>query len=75
VHKDYQNQGIASALLRRAEELAKNMKVYKLYTESSVTAKPFFEKHNFVMVRKNEVNRLGRILVNYTMEKQLYADK
>ncbi len=64
VHKDYQNQGIATAL---CDELEKGFFVIKTY--ASITAKPFFESRGYVVVKAHEIERLGVILKNYEMQK------
>lgn len=65
VHKDYQNQGIASAL---CNELEKGFQVVK--TVASITARPFFENRGYIVVKEQEVERLGVKLKNYVMEKK-----
>lgn len=42
VHKDYQGQGIASALIDKLESKAKELKILEIHTDASITAKPFF---------------------------------
>jgi len=65
VHKDYQNQGVATAL---CNELEKGFTVVKTY--ASITAKPFFEKRGYVVVKEKEVKRSGVKLKNYEMQKK-----
>lgn len=64
VHKDYQNQGIATAL---CNELENGYFVIKTY--ASITAKPFFERRGYAVVKAQKVERLGVILKNYEMKK------
>lgn len=68
VHKDYQNRGIASAVCERLEAYAKGKKII---THASVTAKPFFEKRGFVVIKEQTVERNGVPLKNFVMEKLL----
>lgn len=68
VHKDYQRQGIATAI---CNELEKAVKTNKIVTHSSITAKPFFMQRGFNMVKEQQVIRNGIALTNYMMEKQL----
>ena len=71
VHKDYQGRGIASALYRHLEVRAANLQLSKIYSEVSISAKPFFEKKDFVVIEKQE-KLLGETgFVNYKMEKCL----
>ena len=62
VHKDFQRQGIATAL---CDELEKGFTVIKTY--ASVTAKPFFEKRGYKTIKEQEVERLGIKLKNFEM--------
>lgn len=64
VHKDYQGKGIASAL---CNVLEKDVPLVKTY--ASVTAKPFFEKRGYVVVKSQEVERAGVKLINFEMKK------
>ncbi|HEY6975096.1 MAG TPA: GNAT family N-acetyltransferase [Chitinophagaceae bacterium] len=52
VHKDFQNAGIAKRLLQKIIETAETLNITKLETAASITAKPFFEKHHFKIVRQ-----------------------
>ena len=71
VHKDWQHKGVASMLLSEVEKMALGYGVHKISAEVSITARPFFEKHGYKMVkeRKAKANRLW--LTNYVMEKTL----
>lgn len=62
VHKDFQRRGIATAL---CDELEKGFTVIKTY--ASVTAKPFFEKRGYKIIKEQEVERLGIKLKNFEM--------
>ncbi len=64
VHKDYQNQGIATAL---CNELEKDFSTIKTF--ASITARPFFEKRGYSVIKSQEVERLGIKLKNYEMQK------
>lgn len=67
VHKDYQGQGIASAICDELERFA----VGKTFTtHASITAKPFFQHRGYRVVCKQEVLRRGVALTNFIMEKQ-----
>lgn len=65
VHKDYQRQGIASAICNELEKKVKG----KVVTHASITARPFFEKRGYRVVREQQVERQGILLVNFVMEK------
>lgn len=66
VHKDYQNQGIATAI---CDELEQSVRADKITTHASITAKPFFELRGYKVVREQQVIRGGIPLTNFVMEK------
>lgn len=68
VHKDYQNIGIATAL---CDKLEKRYHVEYIITHSSITAKPFFEKRRYKVIKKQFVERNGIRLTNYIMKKYI----
>jgi putative acetyltransferase len=71
VHKDRQRQGIASALLGRALDLARQWGLARVFTEASLTARPFFERHGFAVTRPEDVIRHGVTLRRFHMERKL----
>ena len=66
VHKDYQNQGIATAI---CDNLENAFDVDKLTTHSSITAKSFFLKKGYKLIKEQQVVRNGVSLINFIMEK------
>ncbi|MEH1842887.1 MAG: GNAT family N-acetyltransferase [Nostoc sp.] len=70
-HKDFQIKGIGKKILEQLESKAKYLKIKKLFTEASITAKPFFENHNFIVMKQQEVERRGQKLINFIMEKSI----
>lgn len=66
VHKDYQRQGVASAI---CDELEQAVHTNKIVTHASITAKPFFEQREYKVVKEQQVIRDGISLINYVMEK------
>lgn len=72
VHKDYQGQGVASAICDELERFA----VGKTFTtHASITAKPFFQHRGYCVVQKQEVIRRGVALTNFVMEKRSEGTK
>ncbi|GIP29444.1 acetyltransferase [Paenibacillus sp. J23TS9] len=71
VHSRYQRQGIATALLKTLEDEAIRLGAVKLFTEASITAKPFFERHGYSVVKEQTVIRSGVSLINYQMVKSI----
>ena len=68
-HKDFQGQGVGTKIFEQIELTARDLKINKLFVEASITAKPFFEKKQFIVVKKQEVERGGQKLINFVMEK------
>ena len=68
VHKDYQGQGIVSALYNKLEAFPDTE---KLTVHASITARPFFEKRGYVVVKEQQVCRQGIYLINYSVVKSL----
>ena len=67
VRKDYQRQGIASAICDELERFADRKTVT---THAFITAKPFFLHRGYRVVRKQGVIRRGVVLANFVMKKQ-----
>lgn len=67
VHHKYQNIKVATTLCNQLEAFATS----KIITHASITAKPFFEKRGYTVVKKQEVIRENISLTNYIMEKIL----
>jgi len=75
VHKARQRQGIGSALLDRAIEQARLWGLSEVFTEASITARPFFKAHGFAIVKQQTVICRGVEMTNFVMEKTLVANK
>ncbi|WP_278381417.1 GNAT family N-acetyltransferase [Chryseobacterium arthrosphaerae] len=71
VHKDLQHQGIASLLYAKMEEEALRHGQKQLTADVSKTARPFFEKSGFRILKEQTVNVKGIDLINYKMIKNL----
>ncbi len=71
VHKDFQGQGIASALVNTLESEASKLGLTELDTDASITAKPFFEHRGYQVVKSQCIERKGIQLVNFKMIKPL----
>ncbi len=70
VHKDLQGRGVATALCNALEEAAAGPVV----TRASVTARPFFARRGYRVLRAQQVERRGVTLANYVMEKAPAGD-
>ncbi|MEG2543787.1 MAG: GNAT family N-acetyltransferase [Longicatena sp.] len=71
VHKDYQDKGIATAIIVELERHAEIHGIAIFSTHASISAKPFFEKLGYYVVSKNKVVRNDVELINYIMEKNI----
>lgn len=71
IHKDYQGVGIATMIVNEIEKYAKENKIEIITTHSSITAKSFFEKQGYKVVKEQLVERKGQYLTNFIMEKSL----
>ena len=71
VHKDFQHRGIATQLLSEVEQVAEQYEVRYITCEVSLTARTFFEKKGYeiVKIQKYKANRLE--LTNFVMRKVL----
>lgn len=68
VHKDYQNQGIATAI---CDNLEHAFHVSKITTHASITAKPFFLHRGYKVIKEQQAIRSNIPLTNYIMQKSL----
>ncbi|MEI4711230.1 GNAT family N-acetyltransferase [Bacillus cereus] len=68
-HKDYQGKRIASYILQKLEKEAANLGHREIYTEASITAKPFFESKGFICIKEQKKQHNGQIFINYVMKK------
>lgn len=65
IHADFQGKGVATAICNKLEQAVQG----KIITHASVTAKPFFEKRGYKLVKEQQVERKGIFLTNFIMEK------
>ncbi len=66
VHTDYQKKGIATLICNRLEQEIQG----DITTHASITARPFFEKRGYTIVKEQQVERQGIFLTNYIMIKE-----
>ena len=66
VHRCHQGKGVATALCDRLEQVCAGV----ISTHASITAKPFFEKRGYRVIREQQVERQGVALTNFVMEKR-----
>jgi putative acetyltransferase len=71
VSKDYQRQGVANKLYTEIENEARRLNQPELTSDVSKTARMFFEKMGFIVVKVQTVNIKAVELTNYKMKKSL----
>lgn len=69
VHSGYQRKGIATAICNQLESAVQG----NIVTHASITAKPFFEKRGYRVVKEQQVERQGIFLTNFVMMKDRYS--
>lgn len=67
VHKNFQRRGAATAL---ADELERGCAAPAFTVYASITARAFFEKRGYALLRENAVLRGGETLLNFYMRKE-----
>ncbi|WP_454782570.1 GNAT family N-acetyltransferase [Legionella sp. WA2022007384] len=75
VHKDYQKQGVGHALLKARELTAIALGISKLFSDVSITAKPFFERQGYITEAEQTKKLDGTMFTNYRMTKVLTCSK
>lgn len=63
VHEDYQGKGIGTMICNRLEQVVSG----SVITHASITAKTFFEKRGYRVVKEQQVERKGVFLTNFEM--------
>jgi putative acetyltransferase len=71
VHKDFQGNGIGSALMKALEENYSRFHFREIISEVSITAKPYFEKMGFCVLRRNTRILDGIQFINFVMRKKI----
>lgn len=63
VHADYQGKGIGTMICNRLEQAVSG----NIIMHASITARPFFEKREYRVVKEQQVERQGVFLTNFEM--------
>ncbi|MCD7036239.1 GNAT family N-acetyltransferase [Metabacillus sp. GX 13764] len=71
VHKEFQRQGIASALAAALESEALKFGIKLMDTDASITARPFFEHIGYQVEKERCILKNGVELINYRMMKRI----
>ena len=75
VRWDCQGQGIASEILQALESRCRKLQISTVTVHASITARPFFEKHGYKVIREQLVELCGTMFINYAMAKNLTDGK
>jgi putative acetyltransferase len=70
-HKDFQRLGIAGNLIRQIERKAKEQGNDLIYSDVSITAKGFFERHGYIVEKQQFKKSRNKELVNFRMTKTI----
>ena len=70
VHADHQNQCVATAICDALEQTAPG----NITTHASITARPFFEKRGYKVIKEQQVERQGFFSQTSVMEKEMTPD-
>ena len=71
VRKDTVGRGVGRRLYEAVEREARGQGLGWIFTEASITARPFFEQQGFRVVREQMVSRRGVSMANFVMEREL----
>jgi putative acetyltransferase len=70
-HHAWQRRGIGMMLMKKIHEEAKVRGILRLYSNVSVTAKPFFVAQGFEVVKEHSISIRGQELLSFRMQKHL----
>lgn len=65
----HQRCGVATALLKWLELAVVKMGIPVMFTEASITAKPFFIRHGFQLIEAQQVSVRGQCFIHYRLHK------
>ncbi len=71
IHKEFQGRGLATLLAVEIENYARENAIPRITTEASITAKSFFLRRGYAVIREQTVERKGQRLINYYMAKEI----
>ncbi len=71
VHKNYQGRGVGFLLLKKIEKSARKKYIKKLFCYSTITAKDFYKKHGYRIIKKIKFPIKNQKLTVYKMSKFL----
>ncbi|MDK9738192.1 GNAT family N-acetyltransferase [Vibrio sp. D404a] len=69
-HHDYQGMGVGRQLMTHILNLAEQRQLERVFSEVSITARPFYEHFGFIVVKEQTIEVRGQTLNNFIMEKR-----
>ena len=73
-HHEFQRQGVGSALFGVIEREAKKNGISRLYSNVSITARPFFEAMGFSVEKEQVIKVLDQQLTNFRMVREIASN-
>ncbi|MFM2599688.1 GNAT family N-acetyltransferase [Vibrio fortis] len=70
-HHEYQGRGVGRQLMSHVLNLAKQQGLKRVFSEVSITARPFYEHFGFSVVNEQTIEVRGQTMNNFVMEKLL----
>ncbi len=70
-HHEWQRKGVGSMLMNAIIDNAKLRDINTLFSEVSITAKPFYLSYGFTVVEEQLLSVNGQYLTNYKMQKKV----
>lgn len=71
VHQAWQGRGVATLLLAEAEAKARDYGVRTITADVSITARPFFERRGYQVIKQQQQRANRLLLTNFSMRKDL----
>ena len=71
-HYAWQRRGVGSLLMQKIHDEAHQRNIQRLYSNVSITAKPFFKAKGFEVVKEQSVLIRGQVLKNFNMQKHIH---
>ncbi|MBM3201202.1 MAG: GNAT family N-acetyltransferase [Chlamydiae bacterium] len=70
-HHEWIRKNVGSTLMQEILQRAKNAPIERVFSEVSITAKPFFEKWGFHVTSLQKIQKNGVELINFKMEREV----
>lgn len=75
VHKDWQRRGVGATIANNIETYTKSNNIDTITVYSSKTARPFFEKRGYKLIKEENFVIKNQSLTSYLMQKNLLSQK